>query len=593
MSYITAFTQNAQLDPTNSHSSPLNSGASFVGLASSTLIGNSIQVSLRADQNSLLYIQQASAKLPGAGSSVQTDGVNLIGTGTKFTRDFRIGDQIWVGAQTVRLIDGITTDTALTVSVAFDADASGLTFEQYYWDIEDEFICYAGEKNLGYTTQAVKSDVRIIVTNTSLVNQTYLRLETILCPIASAEPRALSEIGTTKTSIYSIEDDYGFEVENTPMGEMRVVIPTRLAGSSFDGATVDPAFWTVTNTNSGSSTQASATLIMATNTTANGATLLSSVRKARYVGGSGMCFRMVMRLGDTGTANNKRRWGIGVVGNYNITITSASIVAGDVYTNNSQQFAVLNTATTTTMIANGTGNPGAGAQTYTRVSGTGPATLTGSAFAAGTTLMDGAWFQLNGTTLSVVTAKRGTETPVDSGSFNGTLGTTHALPSTVVTYEIYWTNSRVWFVIEDRILHTFVGNTTAWTGTMNQYIVADNVNSGGSTTLVNMYVRVASIRRLGPLTSQPISKYQSGTTAGVVCKYSAGNLHGVTINTVTNNGAVVTLLDGISSGGGNTIWSGTFQANTSFNFDFKGLPFYNGLTLIIATQNANVVVIYE
>jgi hypothetical protein len=441
--------------------------------------------------------------------------------------------------------------------------------------------------------QAISSYVRVIVTNTSLVNQTYLRLQTILCPIASAEPRALTETGTMKTSIYSIEDDYGFEVENTPMGEMRVVTPTRLAGSSFDGATVDPSFWTVTNTSGGTSTQASATLIMATNTTANGATLLSSVRKARYVGGSGMCFRMVMRLGDTGTASNKRRWGIGVVGNYNITITSASIVAGDVYTNNAQQFTVLHTATTTTMIANGTGNPGAGAQTYTRVSGTGPATLTGSAFAAGTTIVDGAWFQLNGSTFSVVTAKRGTETPVDTGSFNGALGATYNPPSTVTTYEIYWTNSKVWFVIEDQILHTFFGSTTAWTSTMNQYIVADNVNSGGSTTAVNMYIRVASIRRLGPLTSQPISKYQSGTTAGVICKYSAGNLHGITISNITNNGSVVTLLDGISAGGGNTIWSGTFQQNTNFSFDFKGLPFYNGLTLIIATQTATVTVIYE
>lgn len=51
----------------------------------------------------------------------------LTGTGTYFT-DFNVGDTILVGGETVRTIDTITSDTALTVSVAFSTTASDLNF---------------------------------------------------------------------------------------------------------------------------------------------------------------------------------------------------------------------------------------------------------------------------------------------------------------------------------------------------------------------------------------------------------------------------------------------------------------------------------
>lgn len=61
------------------------------------------------------------------GTVATTGTTTLTGTGTYFT-DFRVGDKITVSGETVRTIDTITSDTVLTVTVAFTNTASGLTF---------------------------------------------------------------------------------------------------------------------------------------------------------------------------------------------------------------------------------------------------------------------------------------------------------------------------------------------------------------------------------------------------------------------------------------------------------------------------------
>jgi hypothetical protein len=66
---------------------------------------------------------------------------------------------------------------------------------------------------------------------------------------------------------------------------------------------------------------------------------------------------------------------------YTFTITSAAFVTGDVYINNSQAFTVVSaSATSTTVVMTGYGSPSAGPGTLTRISGTGSATLSYSAF---------------------------------------------------------------------------------------------------------------------------------------------------------------------------------------------------------------------
>lgn len=413
----------------------------------------------------------------------------------------------------------LKTDQNMTVYVYQSPDGTN-------WDIVDSYNYYASINNFGVTVQAVNSYVKVKITNTGGATTTYIRLQTVLCPIVEALPRSLDENGHLSTSIHGMVDGYGFGVENTPIGEMRVVSPTRLIGANFDGRTIDPNFWTVTNSNDGTTAQANAQITLATNiTTANGSTSVYSVRRARYSSGSSMNFRGIITL-SAGAVDNKRRWGI----------------------------------------AFGATMP---------------------------TITDGAYFELDGTTFSIVTNKGSSETRVSSGSFNGNLGAIYSPGTSVKTYEIYWTNSKVWFVIGDDILHTVSASSATWSNTMHHYIYLDNVNSNSLQTNNTLECRSVSVRRLGTLLTQPTSKYFSGQTAGTVCKYGPGNIHGVAISGVANN-SVITLYDGLTSAGEIRWTSGSMGPSTApFFVSLWGIPFFIGLTLVVATANSTVTVAYE
>ena len=206
------------------------------------------------------------------------------------------------------------------------------------------------------------------------------------------------------------------------------------------------------------------------------------------------------------------------------------------------------------------------------------------------TITDGAWFQWNGTEFGIVTCKGTSETKVTS--FNGNLGATYDPGITVKTYEIYWTNSKILFVVGDEILHTVTASSATWSNTMSFHVFADSLNSA-TVTSSTMAIRVASIARLGKLTTAPNSYYHAtGTTAGVNLKLGAGNIHGLIISNVTNN-AVITLSDSISTTTP-TIFKLTSAAQSQpTSMDMKGLPFYTGLRLTVSGANASVVVIYE
>lgn len=408
------------------------------------------------------------------------------------------------------------------VTVYVDQSMDGTNF-----DITDEFIQYYSLGGNSWTVQATGSYYRVRVTNNGAATTTTFRLQTCLCPMAEAVPRSLDERGNFKTGIFSIQDEYGFEVENTSTGEMRTVIPMRLVGTTFEGSTVDTNFWTVTNTSNGTTAQANGEIVLSTNTTsANGATVLASYRKARFIAGNQNVFRGIIKL-SAGATDNKRRFGI----------------------------------------ANGATMP---------------------------TITDGAYFELDGTTFSVVTMKGGSETRVSSGSFNGDLGATFDPSTTNRAYEIYYDYSKVWFVVGKTLLHTVTASSTTWSATLGHYIFMDNVNSNSLQTNHTITCRGAYIRRLGSLTAQPTSYYHaSGTTAGVQLKIGAGNLHSIVFGSAANN-AVITLVDN-TTGSTPPLWVYTATGALAFpvSIDFKGMPFYNGLRFVVATGNASFTVVYE
>jgi len=461
------------------------------------------------------------------------------------------------------------------------------------WDIVDSYKYYAG-RNFGVTTQAVSSFVRVRVTNLNTATATtYFRLQTVLCPIVEALPRSLNSEGNLKVSIYGSEDEYGFETENTPMGEIRSVEPVRLVGASYEGNTLDTRFLVSGASGTGASISQSGGQLILVSGTASGATSWAYTnRRARYVGGTSNRYRSVRNI-DAGTVNNTRRFGVGLVANYNLTITSATVVAGDVYTNNSQQFQIMISGTVTTAKVYGTGNPGAGAQTYTRVSGVGPATLTGSAFATTFEITDGAWYQYNGTTFGIRVMAGGALVSggnIDSGAFNGNYGLTYTPPITATSYEMYYTSTSVLFSIGGVVVHSFTHTGTGvWSNSKSMHAFSDSLNTGTASS-VSQYSKSATIYRLGKLETAPLWYYSHGVNAGTVLKYGPGRLGRIIVNQ-SANGSAISLYDAVSAVNPIAL---ILISNTNTNNDIVyGLDFYNGLYVVVANAATDVTVVYE
>jgi hypothetical protein len=430
----------------------------------------------------------------------------------------------WTGTSTSTLgVAGIQfnlkADQNCTVYIDQSTDNSN-------WDITDSYNYWSSSAGFGITVQAVASYYRVRVKNISGTNTTVCRRQACLCPIVDTLPRSLDADGSLKVTTTGMSDAYGFEVENTPIGEMRVVQPIRLVGTQFEG-TLDTNFWTAAVANAATVANSSASMVLTSGTNTAGSAKLYSVRRARYIATEANGYRAVIQLGDTGIASNTRKWGV----------------------------------------AFGATMP---------------------------TLTDGAYYQLSGTTFSIVTLKNGSPTAVNSGSFNGTNGLTYTPTTNATVYEIYWTNSRVYFSVGGILLHTVIASASTWADTMSHYVYMDNINSGNSTS-VTLTARAATIRRLGGLMAQPSSKYQAGTTGagGTVCKRVPGNLHELLISGVVNN-AVVTLYDNTADSGTILFSSGAMGNNTvPFALDFKGIPFAIGLTLAITGANANATVVFD
>lgn len=107
-----------------------------------------------------------------------------------------------------------------------------------------------------------------------------------------------------------IVDTAGNLLQIAPGGELTVVEPIRLAGSSFAGPSLDANFWTSTLVGSGTAVQSNDQVVLATGSTANSSAAISSAESARFIGESLNRYSGIIQLGDTGTANNIRRWGM-------------------------------------------------------------------------------------------------------------------------------------------------------------------------------------------------------------------------------------------------------------------------------------------
>lgn len=194
---------------------------------------------------------------------------------------------------------------------------------------------------------------------------------------------------------------------------------------------------------------------------------------------------------------------------------------------------------------------------------------------------DGAYFELAGTTLSSCIIKTGSRTAV----------ATLSAPTTNATnYEIYVTNSKVYFVIGGVLVATHNATTATWADTINLPVRIDNINSG-STTNSTISVRVASITRLGKLETAPTYRNITGVNTSQILKYGAGMIHNIIIGTPVNN-ATISIYDNIS-GTGTPITVLTLPAlATPFQIDLH-VGFSTGLNIVPSSTSLNLTVVYE
>lgn len=205
------------------------------------------------------------------------------------------------------------------------------------------------------------------------------------------------------------------------------------------------------------------------------------------------------------------------------------------------------------------------------------------------TITDGAYFELNGTTFSVVTMKGGSENRISNGSFNGHGGTTVTPTFTVNNvYEILYTTGSVWFFVNDILLHKVTASAASWVNTVSFHIWADASNSGNSSA-VAMYFRSTSIYRLGDLHTQPKSYNVTGNAATHTLKLGGGILHRIIFN---NTAGTSFIIYDSTTGGGTKIGDVTTStaALGSWTYD---VPFNNGLVIVTTGNGLDLTVVFE
>lgn len=157
---------------------------------------------------------------------------------------------------------------------------------------------------------------------------------------------------------------------------------------------------------------------------------------------------------------------------------------------------------------------------------------------------NGAFFQLNGTTLQVVTRKNGVDTAVSQASFNGI---PYTLDTNFHTYEIFYSAGQCIFVVDRNPLHTLGFTQSSYSGTYDFRLGLQNINTT-NTTNCQLEARVISILRYGPNTARPqFTRLSAGGTT--VLKNGPGTLHRVVVNTASANGTLLTLYDNVSATG--------------------------------------------
>jgi len=208
-------------------------------------------------------------------------------------------------------------------------------------------------------------------------------------------------------------------------------------------------------------------------------------------------------------------------------------------------------------------------------------------------LADSFYFQLSGTTFSIVANTTGlSQIKVDNGFFNGDRKT-YPMTDTFHTWEILFTNKRIQFYIDKILVHTLTQTTAPICGTRHLRPFLRNANTGVG-GVAHLYTQVLSMLTWGNIHTQPKSHYHEGQTAGVLLKYGIGSVHSIVISGVTNT-ANVDIYDGLTTAG-TKIWSTGSMSNQTVPLTITfntGEQFVTGLYLVKNGANCNTKLFYE
>lgn len=129
-------------------------------------------------------------------------------------------------------------------------------------------------------------------------------------------------------------DHYGTQQYNAPNGEVVAVPLYKLVGDTFFDSILDLGRWIPSTGIGGSASVVLGELNLATGTTANNATHVTSVHVARFSGLAPNKLRAPIQLPDGGTVNNIREWGLG-------TTSAGAVVDGAFFRQNGMTLQLI------------------------------------------------------------------------------------------------------------------------------------------------------------------------------------------------------------------------------------------------------------
>lgn len=216
----------------------------------------------------------------------------------------------------------IETRHIATIRIGVLADQSGSLHTQHSDDggvtiLRDSVQPVEADKGEFLSFHPRNAYFRVVFTNGS-VAQTLFHLETVLHSVAVPPTQSLvsAKLGRTSLAIQSRDMLYDYEMDETvgvapQIRDLQTVQRTSLIADNFrQTAGLDLETWNVSVTGTGSAAIANGRLEINTGITANSTARAETEERGRFISGSHQVFRAGIKIGDSGFANNKRRWGV-------------------------------------------------------------------------------------------------------------------------------------------------------------------------------------------------------------------------------------------------------------------------------------------